>query len=93
MAFGGVATGSMKAQEAPTAISTETTMGRPQRLGHTGEQRHQQGGGGGVGDQLGQEHHEGGQAEQNDEDGHGGERTGEVLRQEGVGPGLLEDGA
>lgn len=27
MAFGGVATGSMKAQEAPTAISTETTMG------------------------------------------------------------------
>ncbi|MNE20354.1 hypothetical protein D3C80_1134690 [compost metagenome] len=27
MAFGGVATGSMKAQEAPTAISTDTTMG------------------------------------------------------------------
>ncbi len=67
--------------------------GDTQRLGDPGKQRHQQGGGGGVGDQFGQEHHECGQAEQNDEDRHGGQTVGEVFRQEGVGAGLLQDGA
>ncbi len=65
----------------------------PQRFRNAGKQGHQQGGGGSVGHQLGQEHHEGGQAQQDDEDWHGGETVGEVLRQEGVGAGLLQDGA